>query len=377
MRKFCFAILLMLSVFVSTPSFADVDGGTGPGPYASDPERKDFLPFGDSLTAGWSYDNTVPGGYRLPLWNLLTAAGIKLNFLGSNQLNCIETLPDCDHWGQPGMRMDSMVWYGGPVLHTVPAGGIPIILAGTNDTAQVFDLPNFKTRARALLDLVTAQSPNLRGIIVIEMPPIYNSGAGVGAVNANVPIYNAKWAEVVSEKAATGYDVRFVRIYDKFRATETPVGAPGYPNGLHPTTLSDGAHMTQLGYNMIAQEVAPVSLSMLGVPLPQPDMAVQAQPDMAVAVQPDMTVVAQVDMLQPPTPTDLLPPSADMTGCQSITGTLNGIHGTLTTCDPIDLHSSGCSIGQGYGKESLFLTCLFLLSIAYMAYRISKRKQLS
>src|SRR2546427_13252520 len=57
-----------------------------------------ILPLGDSITQGW----IVPGGYRLPLYQLLTNAGYNVDFTGTQTDNGAPGLPDPDHEGHPG-----------------------------------------------------------------------------------------------------------------------------------------------------------------------------------------------------------------------------------------------------------------------------------
>src|SRR5437879_7205666 len=64
---------------------------------ASPPQIR-ILPLGDSITHGW----IVPGGYRLPLYQLLTNAGYNVDFTGTQTDNGAPGLPDPDHEGHPG-----------------------------------------------------------------------------------------------------------------------------------------------------------------------------------------------------------------------------------------------------------------------------------
>jgi len=58
-----------------------------------------IMPMGDSITEG-----TVPGGYRHPLYNLLTDSGYEVEFVGS-KTQPGDTCPDKDHWGQGGWQI--------------------------------------------------------------------------------------------------------------------------------------------------------------------------------------------------------------------------------------------------------------------------------
>ena len=58
-----------------------------------------IMPMGDSITQG-----TVPGGYRLPLYNLLQGGGYTFDFVG-NKTQSGDTCPDTNHWGQGGWQI--------------------------------------------------------------------------------------------------------------------------------------------------------------------------------------------------------------------------------------------------------------------------------
>jgi lysophospholipase L1-like esterase len=66
---------------------------------AESPKSLRIMPMGDSITHG-----TIPGGYRHPLYDLLTKNGHTFDFVGAkNQRG--DTCPDPDHWGQGGWQI--------------------------------------------------------------------------------------------------------------------------------------------------------------------------------------------------------------------------------------------------------------------------------
>src|SRR5687768_7551509 len=81
---------------------AGVAGLAGTVPAAG--ETLHVLPLGDSITSGW----TVPGGYRTYLYNDLTAAGVDVDFVGWLNTNPHPDLPDPDHSGYNGWRIDQI-----------------------------------------------------------------------------------------------------------------------------------------------------------------------------------------------------------------------------------------------------------------------------
>jgi len=61
-----------------------------------------IMPIGDSITQG-----TVPGGYRLPLYNLLLGGGYTFEFVGIKTQSG-DTCPDPNHWGQGGWQISDV-----------------------------------------------------------------------------------------------------------------------------------------------------------------------------------------------------------------------------------------------------------------------------
>ena len=96
-----------------------------------DPVR--IMPLGDSLTTGSGGDPNVIGGYREPLYNLLTGDGYNIDFVGS-RTDYPNTIPptDLDHEGWPGKTTDTMEiniynWLG------LNEADIILVHTGTND----------------------------------------------------------------------------------------------------------------------------------------------------------------------------------------------------------------------------------------------------
>src|ERR1041384_5471974 len=63
-----------------------------------------IMPVGDSIT----YGAVVPGGYRAPLYRLMTNAGFTVDFVGTATDNSAPSLPDPDHEGHSGWRIDQI-----------------------------------------------------------------------------------------------------------------------------------------------------------------------------------------------------------------------------------------------------------------------------
>src|SRR5437667_8174376 len=71
---------------------------------ADSPPPVRISPLGDSITHGF----WIKGGYRLPLYGLLTNAGYNVDFVGTQHSNGADELPDPDHDGYNGWRIDQI-----------------------------------------------------------------------------------------------------------------------------------------------------------------------------------------------------------------------------------------------------------------------------
>src|ERR1700704_5444688 len=93
------------------------------------------MPLGDSITDGL----TVPGGYRIGLWQRFGAGGFRVDFVGS-LFNGPASPGDHDHEGHSGWRIDMIDanivnWARTTNPHTV------LLHIGTNDVLQNSNLP--------------------------------------------------------------------------------------------------------------------------------------------------------------------------------------------------------------------------------------------
>nr|BFE55700.1 hypothetical protein GCM10020063_002260 [Dactylosporangium thailandense] len=180
-----------------------------------------ILPLGDSITDGFN----VPGGYRINLWRALAGAGHPVDFVGS-QFNGPADLPDHDHEGHPGWRIDQVdanasAW----VSSTAPRS--VLIHLGTNDVVQNYDLGNAPARLSALVDHVRAAAPGA-DVFVASIIPLADAGreSAANAFNATIP-------GIVAGKGAK---VHFVDMHAALGTGD----------------LADGVHPTRAGYDKMA-----------------------------------------------------------------------------------------------------------------------------
>ena len=92
-----------------------------------------IMPLGDSIT----YGANTAGGYRLPLYNLLTQANYGVDFVGSETGNGASDLPDWDHEGHSGWWLshnDGGIYQNvGKWLAHVETPDVVLVHIGTND----------------------------------------------------------------------------------------------------------------------------------------------------------------------------------------------------------------------------------------------------
>ena len=92
-----------------------------------------IMPLGDSIT----YGANTAGGYRLPLYNLLTQANYSVDFVGSETGNGASDLPDWDHEGHSGWWLshnDGGIYQNvGKWLAHVETPDVVLVHIGTND----------------------------------------------------------------------------------------------------------------------------------------------------------------------------------------------------------------------------------------------------
>ncbi|MGH3658926.1 MAG: SGNH/GDSL hydrolase family protein [Micromonosporaceae bacterium] len=161
------------------------------------------MPLGDSLTWGYTVKNGTPvvvDGYRKDLWTRLRKVGMNVNFVGSCprpwdewKCNGDGTMGDNNHEGHSGFRIDQLSanvsrWM------AVYKPQIVLLMAGTNDIAQRYDLPNAPRRLSAMIDKIRAARPTVR--IFVATIPQYRDPA----VKPYVDAYNKAIPGVVKSK---------------------------------------------------------------------------------------------------------------------------------------------------------------------------------
>ncbi|HEX6344256.1 AbfB domain-containing protein [Umezawaea sp.] len=181
-----------------------------------------IMPLGASITDGF----TVPGGYRISLWRTLANAGHLVDFVGSQRSSGPADLPDHDHEGHSGWRIDEVdanadAWVRAAAPRTV------LIHLGTNDVVQDHDVPGAPARMGALVDHIRAAAPGA-DVFVSSLIPL-----GDPVLEARAASFNAALPDVVR---ARGARVHFVDMHSALTTAD----------------LADGIHPTRAGYDKMA-----------------------------------------------------------------------------------------------------------------------------
>ena len=200
-----------------------------------------IMPLGDSITWG----APVAGGYRLPLYNLLTQAGYEVDYVGTLKENPSSDLPDPDHEGHSGWvssdpsgthSFGGLYQNLGSWLAQVDVPDVILVHAGTNDgnDASVERLKAIATRLHAL-----TPTTHIIMTTILGHPTANNQFMDRHlAVNAGI-------RSMVDELAAKGWPVHYLDMYSALDYT-VPEGKQ------HPDDLSDGLHPSAQGYAKMA-----------------------------------------------------------------------------------------------------------------------------
>ena len=182
------------------------------------------MPLGDSITEG----TQVPGGYRIGLWQRLSGAGYRVDFVGT-QFNGPASLGDHDHQGHPGWRIDQIDanitgWLGTARPRTV------LLHIGTNDILQNYNVSSAPNRLSTLVDHITAAAPTA-DVFVATIIPLASAGQQAAART-----FNAALPGIVQSKVNSGKRVHLVDMHAALTTAD----------------LIDGVHPTAGGYDKMA-----------------------------------------------------------------------------------------------------------------------------
>jgi lysophospholipase L1-like esterase len=204
-------------------------------------------PVGDEITSG-----TIPGGYREPLYQRLSAVGYSFQFVGSlsnNSTPVLDAAGQSHHDGYGNMAILGVDWYYPYMLAEIPKPDRVLLLVGTYDFT-IFHNAQDQAEAIGRLDtLVTHLVGALPGtrIYVANLLP-RGDALEEGHIQA---LFNPFVPDVVERHAAAGESVSFVNLHSAVTLAD----------------LADGLHPNAEGY----QKIADIWFSAL---VPEPSEAV-------------------------------------------------------------------------------------------------------
>jgi len=196
-----------------------------------------IMPLGDSITTGNDNANQTPGGYRTTLFDLLSEAGYKFEFVGSMTDNPGPIASNA-HEGHGGYTLEQIRGSFGPSLEANQPD-VVLLLAGTNDvTWSLYLTPDLTPadiagRLDHLLDDLYLHRPNaivLVGTIPRAAPSEPEHVARSGEVSALFPA-------IIAAQLAAGHNAHLVDV----RAI------------LSQDDLADSLHPSPAGYAKLGQ----------------------------------------------------------------------------------------------------------------------------
>jgi lysophospholipase L1-like esterase len=183
-----------------------------------------IMPLGDSITEGDRY-----GGYRGPLWRMLSDQGWDIDFVG--RLGGFADAPDDDHEGWSGFSVSELHDIVSYPLESYQPQAV-LLMIGTNDMFR----PSGPARAVVALDSLLADILDAASnpwVLVSSIPPVVS----VGYDDSIVETYNQAVDSLVRKHAAEGRRALFVDSYSNMTAD----------------MLGDGVHPDSVGHYRIAE----------------------------------------------------------------------------------------------------------------------------
>ena len=201
---------------------------SGYHPCPTDGTACKIMPFGDSITDGYNAD--TPGGYRVELFRLAHSVGKNITFVGSGW-NGPDTVDGAlfphNHEGHSGYTIAPEGNRSGisPLVSSVMPKYTPdivLLMIGTNDAIDSYDMANAPTRLKALIDSVYVLLPNV--LIVVAQPIPSRGDASKGddaALSDRIKAYGGTIPAVVKAQADAGKHILLVDMFTPFNPNKT------------------------------------------------------------------------------------------------------------------------------------------------------------
>ncbi|MGV3663476.1 MAG: GDSL-type esterase/lipase family protein [Prosthecobacter sp.] len=199
-----------------------------PSAAVADPAPVRIMPLGDSITLGSGGTSNV-GGYRGPLFTLLTDAGYVPDFVGTQTGNS-SSLTDRDHQGHSGWRIAQLDANVASWFASIADPDVILLHIGTNDFGGNDNINTAINRLDALILKMATLRPHARIIVtnLMERGEPHNTNIQT--------LFNPQVPGIVSAHAAAGRKVSFLDM-------RAAVPLADMPDNLHPN---------QTGYDKMA-----------------------------------------------------------------------------------------------------------------------------
>ncbi|MEM7555936.1 MAG: carbohydrate-binding protein, partial [Cyanobacteria bacterium P01_A01_bin.84] len=217
---------------IDTVRYANVNSGfgiegnleTGVVKYKSAPVNSTIkiMPFGDSITDGYMQSDTA--GYRDDLWNMLKADGYSIDMVGDKSEGAGTGDFDNDHAGYSGYKINDIASLADGLLSRHNPDAV-ILMIGTNDIIQEYDLANAPNRLSNLIDKITNNSPDTE-VFVASIPPDKNQFRQQRVID-----YNSKIPGIVNQKQNQGKKVTFVDMFNQLSTSDLEDDVHPNPGG--------------------------------------------------------------------------------------------------------------------------------------------------
>jgi lysophospholipase L1-like esterase len=248
----------------NTGGSATTGGSTGTGgstsayrPCPTDGTACKIMPFGDSITDG--YNGDTPGGYRVELFRLAHSSGKNITFVGSgtNGPSIVDGVAfPRNHEGHSGWTIaptGSRSGISTLVATTMPkyTPHIVLLMIGTNDAIDNYQMTTAPDRLGALIDSIYAQLPNVLIVVAQPVPSRGDSTKGDDtALSARIKTFNDTIPAVVATRANAGKHIFVVDMYTPFNPNKTSL-------------LEDQWHPNLAGYVLLGTQWFSVLQSLL------------------------------------------------------------------------------------------------------------------
>ena len=189
------------------------------------------MPLGDSNTLGYSVP-TYFSGYRDLLQALLTDAGYNVDFVGTLLDVQNGMIPDRDHEGHSGFRIDQIATNLNGWLDRIEDPDVVLLMIGTNDFLQNYQTAQASVRLENLVAQLADARPHATILLANIVPNTTNP-----SVDAAQNTFNATIPGIVDRQSNLGRLVRFVNVRQGFTAADMS---------------TDGIHPNESGYDKLA-----------------------------------------------------------------------------------------------------------------------------